>query len=133
MAMKLPGSAREAMVAHARSEAPNEACGLLAADEEDAVTMVYCLTNLDASPVAYSLDPEEHYWALRHAEGRGWRLAGVYHSHPRGPASPSATDVARALEPEWVYVIITLDDEPSVRGYRISGGGVLVEPLEEVA
>lgn len=129
--MRLPATAREAMIAHARFEAPNEACGLLAADDDGLVREVYCLTNAEASPKAYSLDPTEHFRSLRHAEERGWHLAGVFHSHPNGPAQPSPSDVAQALEPEWVYVIVTLDG--ALRGFRIRHGVVSEEPLEDPA
>ncbi len=129
--MRLPGAVREAMTAHARFEEPNEACGLLAADVEGTVRMVYCLTNTAASPVAFALDPTEHYRALRHAESLGWHLAGVFHSHPNGPALPSDTDVAQALEPEWVYVIVAPRGE--IRGFRITQGEVTEEPLEAAA
>ena len=48
---------------------------------------------------------------------------------------PSATDVAKALEPEWVYVIVGLADEerPMVKGYRIVDGTVDEEPIEVAA
>ena len=115
---------------HALWCAPEEACGLLAADASGRVRMAYCLTNLDASPVSYTLDPAEHVGALRHAERRGWHLAAVFHSHPRGAPVPSPTDVARALEPDWVYVVIGLGgSSPGVRGFRIAGGRVSEEPL----
>jgi proteasome lid subunit RPN8/RPN11 len=132
-AVELPHQIREAMVSHARFAAPEEACGLLAADESDRLQMVYCLTNVDASPVAYTLDPSEHIKALHHADRHGWRLAGVYHSHPRGDAVPSATDISKALEPEWIYAIVGLaGSEPEVRAFHIRAGRVTEEPLVEV-
>ena len=132
-AVELPDQIREAMVAHARFAAPEEACGLLAADADGRLRMAYCLTNLDASPDAYALDPSEHIKALHHAERHGWRLAGVYHSHPQGTAVPSPTDVAKALEPEWLYAIVGLAGaEPEVRGFQIRDGRVAEEPMVEV-
>ena len=131
--MQMPDEIRRAMIAHARFSAPEEACGLLAADDAGALRMVYCLTNTDHSPVAFTLDPTEHYRALRHAETRGWRLAGVFHSHPGTGAYPSPTDVAGALEPEWLYVVVSLEasDDPVVRGFWIEEGRVVEEPLSE--
>jgi proteasome lid subunit RPN8/RPN11 len=122
----MPDQIREAMIAHARFGAPREACGLLAADDAGRLRMAYCLTNLDASPAEYTVDPSEHIKALYHAEGNGWHLAGVFHSHPAGRAVPSATDVARALEPEWLYVIVGMaePDDPEVRAFRIVDGDV---------
>ncbi|MDX1691724.1 MAG: M67 family metallopeptidase [Acidimicrobiia bacterium] len=129
--MELPAQIRQAMIAHARFTYPEEACGLLAADDEGRLRMVYCLTNAEHSPVAYTLDPTEHVRAWRHADRNGWRLAGVFHSHTHTAAVPSKTDVARALEPDWLYVLVGLEDgdAPDVRGYRIRDGRVDEEPL----
>lgn len=107
-----------AMVQHARFADPDEACGLLAVDPTGDVTMVYCCTNIDASPYRYTVDPVEHYHAWRHAEARGWDIGGVFHSHPRGEPVPSATDVARALDPRWWYVVVGGE---AVRAFRIDG------------
>ncbi|MBU1865057.1 MAG: M67 family metallopeptidase [Actinobacteria bacterium] len=129
--MEVPAAVYEEMIRHARSAVPAEACGLLAAGPDGKATRAYCLTNLDASPVAYTVDPSEHIGALHDAEGHGWHLAAVFHSHPAGPPVPSATDVAKALEPAWLYVIIglALPDRPSVRGFRIVDGVVTEEPI----
>lgn len=120
------------MIAHARACAPLECCGLLAADGDGALVMAYCLENADASPVAYTVAPADHFGALRHAERMGWELAGAFHSHPRSAAYPSPTDVARAPEPDWLYVVIGLVDaeRPEVKGFWIRDGEVVEEPLD---
>jgi proteasome lid subunit RPN8/RPN11 len=112
---------KEAILVHASNCAPDECCGLLAMDPEGAIRFAYPLTNADPSPVSYTVDPDEHFHALRHAESRGWEIAGVFHSHPKGPPAPSVMDVQRALEPDWVYLIAAEDD---VRGFWISDGEV---------
>ncbi len=129
--MEIPATVYQEMIRHARAAAPVEACGLLAAGPDGRATLAYCLANLEASPVSYTVDPAEHIRALHHAESRGLHLAAVFHSHPNGPAVPSGTDVAKALEPEWLYVIIGLahPDHPSVRGFRIVDGVVTEEPI----
>jgi len=129
--MDVPPEIRRAMVAHALFCDPEEACGLLAADEEGRLRMAYCLGNADRSAVTYSLDPQEHFRALRHAEANGWHLAGVFHSHTHSPARPSPTDVAQAFEPDWLYVLVSLEDRdaPEVRGFWIRDGKVEEEPL----
>ena len=129
--MEVSETVYEAMIRHSLSAAPLEACGLVAAGSEERAVMAYCLTNLDASPVSYTLDPSEHIRALHHAERNGWHLAAVFHSHPDGPAVPSATDVAKALEPEWLYFIVGLADlgRPTVRGFWIVDGVVTEEPI----
>ncbi len=129
--MRLPRQIYDAIIAHARFEYPNEACGLLAADTDGNLRMAYCLTNRDSSPTTYTVDPTEHFRALRHAERSGWELAGVFHSHTHSAAYPSPTDVRQAMEPDWIYVIAGLRDlhDPDVRGYWIRNGKVSEEAL----
>ncbi len=129
--MNLPAQIHEAMVAHARFCYPEEACGLLAADAGGRLRMAICMANADRSPTRYTLDPTEHYRALRYAEANGWELAGVFHSHTHSAAYPSPTDVGLAADPAWLYVIVGLGDlrNPDVRGYWIRDGRVAEEPL----
>ena len=88
-------------------------------------------SNRDQSASNYTVDPSEHVRALRHAERNGWSLGGVFHSHPDGDAHPSCTDVAGALEPDWLYAVVGLSDpsNPEVRGFWIRDGNILEEPL----
>ncbi|MDP8959482.1 MAG: M67 family metallopeptidase [Actinomycetota bacterium] len=129
--MEVPPPIREAMVAHARFCFPEEACGLLAADQDGRLRMAYCLTNIEHSPTTFTLDPTEHFRALKHAERLDWHLAGVFHSHTHTAPYPSPRDVALANEPHWLYLIVGLADwaEPSLGGYWIREGKVLEEPL----
>jgi proteasome lid subunit RPN8/RPN11 len=121
---RLDDQVRRAILIHADNCAPDECCGLLAADRGGRITFVYPLTNIDPSPVSYQVDPDEHFQALRHAESRGWEIAGVFHSHPGGSAMPSMIDVQTALEPDWMYLIAAPGE---IRGFRIRSG--LVEEL----
>jgi proteasome lid subunit RPN8/RPN11 len=62
---------------------------------------------------------------MRDAESRSEELVAVWHSHTHSDAYPSDTDVRQALEPHWVYVLVSLKHaEPVVRGYRIRDGVV---------
>lgn len=135
--MSLPSQVVEAVVAHSRFCAPEEACGLLAIDREGKVAMVYCLTNVDRSSTSFTVDPTEHFHALRHAERSGWTIGGAFHSHPSSPPVPSRTDVAAALDPTWLYVIVSLATrQPEVRSYHIADGivsevvGAVASPSE---
>ena len=58
--------------------------------------------------------------------GLEWEIAGVFHSHPKSAPFPSAADIAGALDPEWLYVIVGLQrpDVPEVRSFRIRDGVV---------
>lgn len=133
--MDLPESVLDAMLAHARRCYPEEACGLLAFDQAGTLRTAYCLTNADHSSTAFTIDPDDHFGALTDAEARGWEIAGAFHSHPITAAEPSRTDIAGALDPRWVHVIIGHVEvaSPQVRGWRIVGGRAAEEPLRVVA
>lgn len=124
--MLLPAQIVDAVVAHGRFTYPEEACGLLAVDADGRVRMAYCLTNVERSRHRFTVEPTEHYRALRHAERHGWEIGGDFHSHPASPAYPSATDVAGALDPEWIHVVVSLTDPdaPVVRVFSIVEGEV---------
>lgn len=127
--VRLSEGQRRLIVDHCLAEAPNEGCGLLAMDG-DVVVKVYPTQNLEESPVAYTIPPEEHFAALNDAEANGLELAGVFHSHPTGEARPSMIDVQRALAPEWVYLVVGLRDEPEIGAWSIRDGAVTRIDLE---
>ncbi len=84
---------------------------------------MYCLTNADRSPHRFTVDPAEHYHALRHAERNGWEIAGDFHSHPRDAAEPSPTDVESATSASWVHLVVGLGSAQrlQVRAFVIDG------------
>lgn len=114
-----------AVLAQAREEAPLESCGLLLGRGQR-VVRVFRGTNIDRSPVTYTMDPQELFRAHREMEGQGLDLVAIYHSHPRTRAYPSSTDVAKATYPDAVYLIVSLQDSaaPDVRAYRIQDGQI---------
>jgi proteasome lid subunit RPN8/RPN11 len=62
---------------------------------------------------------------MREAEANGVELVGVWHSHTHTDAYPSDTDVRQAMEPGWVYVLVSLKHaEPVMRAYRIRDGEI---------
>lgn len=118
MNVELSGKLLRRIVDHCRLALPNEGCGLLALDG-DRIVDVYPTANADASPVSYTIPPQEHYDAVMDAESRGWEIRGAFHSHPKGPARMSATDLARALEPGWLYLVVALDGrEPAIGAWQ---------------
>lgn len=91
----------------------------------DRVVKVYPTGNDDASPASYTIPPKQHFDALADAESNGWRLGGVFHSHPTGPAKMSDADLAKAPEPDWVYLVVGLaGGEPEVRGWKVEMSGL---------
>jgi proteasome lid subunit RPN8/RPN11 len=118
------------IIAHAREEAPLEACGILAG-KEDRVVKVYRARNADRSRVSYRLEPEDQYRIFIDIEEKGWDILGIYHSHPASPAIPSGIDLKQAYYPEAVYFVVSLADpvKPQVRAYRIIEGGITEEEI----
>ncbi|MDI3317879.1 MAG: M67 family metallopeptidase [Bacillota bacterium] len=120
--LELPRGLVREMLAYARSQLPNEACGLLGGRAGRAERF-YPATNQEASPTAYSIPAEELLRILTSLEGEQLELVAVFHSHPRGRAYPSPVDIRQAYYPEAVYLIASLaGPEPELRGYRIRRG-----------
>jgi proteasome lid subunit RPN8/RPN11 len=119
------------MVAHAREEAPNECCGLIAADDGDAVR-VYRATNAEHSPVKYVVDPRDQIRIQNEIDDNGWDLGAIYHSHTRTEPFPSQTDINLARTwPDPIYLIVGVaGDEARVRAFRIVDGQVSETELE---
>ena len=119
----LPSALTEAMIAHAQRDAPREACGLVASDSDGNLVHVYALANVDPHPDRFVVDPRQHFSTIRSAEATGWTVAGVYHSHPRGPGGPSATDRAAPLDSTWIsFVIAPASGRWGIRAFHIRQG-----------
>ena len=126
------------MVAHAKADLPNECCGILAGQDGN-VLKSYRMSNVEASPFRFSMDPGELARVDTEAGDNGWDLLAIYHSHTGSEAYPSDTDVRIAggtaeLWPDVRYLLVSLMDmdQPSVRVFQISAGEVTEEPLEVV-
>lgn len=120
------------MVAHAREEAPNECCGLVAARDGEAVA-VHRARNAAASPLRYEIDGLEQYQIQMRIEDAGLELGAIYHSHTRSAPYPSQTDINLAFYPDALYVIVGLaGDLPEVKSFRIRDGQVTEAALQVV-
>lgn len=119
--MTLPRAVRDALVAHARHEAPAECCGMLIGSA-GTVTSAVPARNIAAEPSRFLVDPVDHIRARRDARDAGQDVVGFYHSHPHSAAVPSETDLAEATYPNHLYVIVGLKGEAAdVRVYRFTG------------
>ena len=126
------------MVAHSKADLPNECCGILAGPNGQ-VMKTYPMSNVEASPFRFSMDPVELAQVDSEAGENDWELLAIYHSHTGSEAYPSDTDVRIAagtagLWPDVRYVLVSLMDmnNPVVRIFEISDGRVIEEPLEVV-
>ena len=94
---------------HLQTVYPQEGCGLIAGQNAKA-TAVYPIDNILKSTTAYEMDPLQQVQTMLAIENAGDELLAIYHSHPNGPATPSATDLALAFYPDTVALIISLQD-----------------------
>ena len=134
--LTLPRAVADMVLAHARTELPNEACGLLSGSAADAlVTTFHPARNLEASPLRYNVHPEDLVRITFAIDDAGEDLVGIFHSHTRSPAIPSPTDRRAAMYPDAIYVLASLADpeaspETSLRAWRIAAGEATEVALE---
>jgi proteasome lid subunit RPN8/RPN11 len=135
-AVALPATIREAIVAQARAEYPNEACGLIVGDawagDGGAALRYVPVRNKAASPYRYEIDPTELLRLTIETDDADEVFWGIVHSHTHSPAVPSPTDVGLAFYPDALYLLVSLDEAeadpatgtPSLRTWRIVDGDV---------
>jgi proteasome lid subunit RPN8/RPN11 len=129
----MPRAVRRAIVAHAKREQPRECCGLILGAGSRAAFAVP-MTNIASGTTRYHIGDAAHV-VLRRVI-RGWvppiSIIGVYHSHPAGDPAPSPTDIAEAMYPDWIYVIVGLrGGRARVGAFRISAARVRGLPIQE--
>ncbi|MFK7601045.1 Mov34/MPN/PAD-1 family protein [Deinococcus sp. SM5_A1] len=130
MSLILPAVLADALWAHAAREFPCECVGALGGTgrtaedtqgEEARAVALYPLPNISAQPEReYLADPVHLLRTLKAMRGGGLALVALYHSHPRGPAWPSSTDLRLAAYPV-PYVIADLQNRV-LRAYRLPQG-----------
>jgi proteasome lid subunit RPN8/RPN11 len=132
-------SAVDAIVAHAQETAPDECCGLLVG-AGDRIDQAIRARNLERGPARYRIDPRDHIALMKRLRGSDRDVIGAYHSHPRSSAAPSASDVAEAFYPDFVYLILSLmtANQPECRAWRLRDGAaeeiaLLREPVSQAA
>lgn len=126
----------DAIVAHARRDHPDEACGIVAgpAGSDRAVRFV-AMANAERSPTFYRFDSTEQLRVWREMDNRDEVPVVIYHSHTATEAYPSRTDIAYAAEPEAHYVLVSTADpeQESFRSFRIVDGQVSEEEVRVIA
>jgi [CysO sulfur-carrier protein]-S-L-cysteine hydrolase len=121
--MRITREHYEEMIDHARAEAPDECCGMVAGRDGEALR-VFRATNIEHSQLRFMIDPKEQLKIDREIEADGLELTAIYHSHTRTEPRPSETDIIFAkLWPGVLWVIVGLaSEEPDVRLWRIDDG-----------
>jgi proteasome lid subunit RPN8/RPN11 len=126
----------DAMVAHARADHPDEACGVIAGPEgSDRPERFIKMDNAERSPTFYRFDSGEQLKVWRSMDDADETPVVIYHSHTATEAYPSRTDISYASEPDAHYVVISTRDEQEheLRSYRILDGVVTEEPVNIVS
>ncbi len=135
-AVELPAAIRQAIVAQAKADYPNESCGLIVGDglaADGGRALRYEPTrNRAASPYRYEIDPAELLRLTIETDDADEVFWGIVHSHTHTPAAPSATDIGLAFYPDALYLLVTLSEDeadpttgqPGIRAWRIVEGSV---------
>ena len=126
---------RDKIVAHARADHPDEACGVLAGRAgTDRPERFIPMTNAARSPTFYEFDSTEQFRVWKEMDERDEEPVVIYHSHTATEAYPSRTDISYANEPGAHYVLVSTRDPASTefRSYRIRENEVTEEPLTVV-
>ncbi len=124
-----------AIVAHARRDHPDEACGVVAGPAgSDRPERFVAMVNAARSPTFYEFDSIDLLHLYREMDDRGEVPVVIYHSHTATEAYPSRTDVALAGEPDAHYVLVSTrePDRDEVRSFRIVDGSVTEEEVRVV-
>lgn len=141
----IPAAMVQALIDHARAEAPNEGCGVIVgtapAAEGGQALRWEPARNAAASRFLYEVDPADLLRLTIATDDAGEVFWAIVHSHTQTPPRPSTTDIGAAQYPDALYILVSLapDDAdpvaaaPSVRAWRIVGGDVFEVTLEVTA
>lgn len=129
--LNIPTHIFEQMAEQARTEAPIEACGILAGTN-GRVEKLYRMTNTEKRGDHFMMDPKEQFAVVKDIRSSSLELLAIYHSHPETPARPSTEDIRLAMTPNVVYLILSLQNgnDPDLKGFYVDNGTVIDVPVE---
>src|SRR5580698_10329661 len=130
--LSIPRALYEQIIAHARKDHPDEACGVLAGPlGSDRPERFIPMENAERSPTFYRFDAKEQLRVWREMDDNDEEPVVIYHSHTATEAYPSRTDISYASEPNAHYVLVSTRDDNNTefRSYRILDGEVEAEPV----
>jgi proteasome lid subunit RPN8/RPN11 len=133
--LRIPREISAAIVAHARRDHPDEACGVVAgAQGSDRPSRFIPMVNAARSPTFYEFDSADLLQLYKEMDAADEEPVVIYHSHTATEAYPSRTDISYASEPNAHYVLVSTrsEDETEFRSFRIVGGAVTEEPVQVV-
>ena len=133
--LRIERGIRDAIVAHARRDHPDEACGVVAGPEgSDRPARFVPMLNAARSPTFYEFDSADLLALYKEMDAKDEEPVVIYHSHTATEAYPSRTDISYASEPNAHYVLVSTraQGETEFRSFRIVDGEVTEEPVEVV-
>jgi proteasome lid subunit RPN8/RPN11 len=127
--IELPATTLQAMIDHARTEYPNEMCGVIVGDRPAAhggqPLRWEPTRNRAASPLRYEIHPDDLLRLTIETEAADEEFWAIVHSHTHSAPRPSLTDVGLAFYPDALYILVSLaDDQPAAAAWRIVDGEV---------
>ncbi|MBQ9236590.1 MAG: M67 family metallopeptidase [Prevotella sp.] len=127
--VRITEEAYRSILSQAQHDAPIESCGYalgtIDGDGNVLITENRPLTNIDHSAEHFSFDPKEQFAAVKYARQNGLQVIGNWHSHPASPSRPSEEDKRLALDPNALYLILSLAPDVSGHPYVAEGQPVL--------
>jgi proteasome lid subunit RPN8/RPN11 len=133
--LRIARGIHDQIVAHARRDHPDEACGVVAGPVgTDRPERYVPMLNAARSPTFYEFDSADLLALYKEMDANDEEPVVIYHSHTATEAYPSRTDISYASEPNAHYVLVSTRsaDETDFRSFRIVGGEVTEEPVEVV-
>ena len=134
--LRIDRATYDAIVAHAREDHPDEACGVVAGPEgSDRPERFIPMLNAARSPTFYEFDSGDLLRLYREMDDRDEEPVVIYHSHTATEAYPSRTDIGLASEPNAHYVLVSTREHGNSEGpvefrsYRIIDGEVTEEDV----
>lgn len=118
--MQISLELRKQILAHLEACLPEEGCGILGGPP-GICTVAYMVTNDQHSPTSFLMNPHEQLQAFLQLEELDLELNAILHSHPRGPQTPSLTDVdAFAYTGAISLICVPQDEDWIIRGFEIN-------------
>ena len=135
--LKISKAVVDQIVAHARADHPDEACGVIAGPAgSDQPQRFIPMINAARSPTFYEFDSADLLALYKDMDAKNEDPVVIYHSHTATEAYPSRTDISYASEPFAHYVLISTretgnEDGPfELRSFRIVDGVVTEEEID---
>ncbi len=121
--LKIKKEIYDEMIEYCKSCFPQEACGILAGND-NIVTKIYKIKNIENSSVSYLMEPSEQFKAMKDMRTLGLQMLAIFHSHPWGGVYPSQRDRQLAFYDVY-YLIVAIEPNLDVKCFKIEEGDAI--------